>query len=63
MTVPRTRSHGLTHLHEDFADDDVVIVFEHRAEHDRHSVFLGLHVPDEAEGFIEIRIAATKTRT
>ena len=33
---------GLTHLHEDFAEDDVVVVFEHRAEHHRHSVFLGL---------------------
>lgn len=37
----------LTHLHEDFADDDVVVIFEHRAEHHGHSVFLGLHVPAE----------------
>lgn len=38
-----------THLHENFADDDVVVVFKHRAEDHRHSVFLGLHVPDKAD--------------
>lgn len=45
------------HLHEDFADDDVVVVFEDRAEDHRHSVLLGLHVPEgisgeEGEGFL-----------
>lgn len=58
----KTRLRGLTHLHEDFADDDVVVVFEHCAEHNRHSVFLGLHIPDETEGFVQIRIVVTKTR-
>lgn len=53
---------GLTHLHEDFADDDVVVVFEHCAEHHRHSVFLGLHVPDKTEHTREIRIITTKVR-
>lgn len=38
------------HLHEDFADDDVVVVFEDRAEDHRHSVLLGLHVPEGVSG-------------
>ena len=32
------------HLHEDLADDDVISVFEHRAEDDRHAVLLCAHV-------------------
>lgn len=38
-----------SHLHENFANDDVVVVFEHSAEDHRHSVLLGLHVPEKAE--------------
>lgn len=41
-----------THLHEDFADDDVVVVFEHCAEHHRHSVFLGLQIPAATTSYV-----------
>jgi len=40
-----TSAFDLPHLHEDFADDDIIIIFEHCAEHHGHSVFLGLYVP------------------
>lgn len=42
--------HQSPHLHEDFADDDVVVVLEHRAEDHRDPVLLGLHVPETERG-------------
>lgn len=50
--------HLPSHLHENFANDDVVVVFENRAEDHRHSVFLGLHIPDKAEEIRQIRMTA-----
>lgn len=54
----RSLTSSSSHLHENFANDDVVVVFKHRAEDHRHSVFLGLHVPGTAEEVRQIRMTA-----
>lgn len=35
-----------SHLHEDLPDNDIVVVFEHGAEHHGHSVFFGFYIPE-----------------
>lgn len=60
--LKRTSAFLPSHLHENLADDDVVVVLEHRAEDHRHPVFLGLHIPDRAEGVRQIRVTAKAGR-
>ncbi len=35
----------MVYLHEDFANDDIIIVLEHRAKYDSDTVLHGVNVP------------------